>query len=114
AGERIFTTTCAGCHQAKGQGLAPVFPPLAGSDYLLGDKRRVITTVLFGLNAVEVKVNGTAYRGVMPPWQSLSDEDIASVLTYVRGAWGNRGDAVTAAEVSAVRRAGQAPSGASR
>jgi nitrite reductase (NO-forming) len=108
AGKAVFTSTCAACHQQQGQGLPPAFPPLAGSDFLMADKARAIGVVLNGLNGVEVQVNGTTYRGVMPPWQQLSDDDIANVLTYVRSAWGNTGDAVSPAEVAAARTAKKA------
>jgi nitrite reductase (NO-forming) len=109
AGKAVFTQTCAACHQQQGQGLAPAFPPLAGSDFLMADKARAISVVLNGLNGTEVQVNGTTYRGVMPPWQQLSNDDVANVLTYVRSAWGNKGDAVSAAEVAAARSAKKTP-----
>ena len=49
AGEKVYQTYCTACHQANGQGLAGAFPPLAGSDYLLADKNRAISTVIGGL-----------------------------------------------------------------
>ena len=77
------------------------FPPLAGSDYLNGDKFRAIKTVTGGLET-KLTVNGREFNGVMPAW-SLSDEDIADVLTYVYNTWGNSGQEVTPAEVEAYR-----------
>ena len=77
------------------------FPPLAKSDYLNADKIRAIKTVTGGLET-KLTVNGHEFNGVMPAW-SLSDEDIANVLTYVYDAWGNSGHEVTPAEVKADR-----------
>lgn len=105
AGARVYASTCAGCHQATGRGLAHAFPPLAGSDFLMADKERSIGVVLGGLKG-HVTVNGESYDSMMPPQSHLSDQDIANVLTYVRSAWGNTGDAVTREEVTRKRAAG--------
>ena len=78
-----------------------VFPPLAKSDYLMADKDHSILGVTKGLSG-PIKVNGVDYNGVMPPVM-LNDEQIASVLTYVRNSWGNQGDAVTVEDVKRVR-----------
>ena len=48
-------------------------------------------------------VNGVAFNGAMPPLSNLTDHEVADVLTYVRSHFGNNGDAVTVAEVAAVR-----------
>jgi nitrite reductase (NO-forming) len=100
-GAGIFANNCQACHQADGQGVPDAFPPLAASDYLNGDKFRAIKTVTGGLEQPLV-VNGKAFNGVMPAW-SLSDEDIADVLTYVYAKWGNKGFEVTPEEVGAYR-----------
>ena len=96
-GKRVYTQVCFACHQPEGQGLAGVFPPLAKSDWLMADKTRAITSLIKGLSG-PVTVNGQAYNGVMPP-SMLNDEQVASVLTYVRNSWGNSGDIVTVEEV---------------
>lgn len=101
-GKATFQGTCSTCHMAEGQGLAGVFPPLAKSDYLMADKERSIHTVLAGLSG-EITVNGQKYNNVMPGWAYLTDREIANVLTFVRNSFGNKGDAVTAAEVAKVR-----------
>jgi len=100
-GKRIFAQICFACHQAEGQGIPAVFPPLAKSDFLMADKERAIRGVVKGLTG-EVVVNGQKYNGVMPPVM-LSDEQIAHVLTFVRNSWGNEGDIVTEAEVKKIR-----------
>ena len=100
-GKRIYAQACFACHQAEGQGLPGVFPPLAKSDYLMEDKDRAIRGIIKGQSGPMV-VNGQKYDGVMPPVM-LTDEQIAHVLTYVRNTWGNEGDVVTVTEVERVR-----------
>ena len=80
---------CFTCHQPNGLGLAGQFP-LAGSDWVLGDKERLIKISIHGLMG-EIEVNGVKYNNVMPPPGippgSLSDQQIADVLTYIRNDW---------------------------
>jgi nitrite reductase (NO-forming) len=101
-GKLVFMQTCAVCHQANGQGLPNVFPPLAKSDFLMADKNRSIRTVVKGLSGTIV-VNGVKYDSVMPPVVQLTDEQVAHVLTYVRNSWGNSGEAISPDEVRQVR-----------
>jgi nitrite reductase (NO-forming) len=111
AGEVLFRGTCSVCHQPEGQGLAGVFPPLAKSDFLMQDKRRSIEIVVNGMSG-PVTVNGRAYNSVMPPMSQLNDDAIANILTYVRNAWGNKGDPVSPDEVTTVRARTPRPPGA--
>jgi nitrite reductase (NO-forming) len=99
-GKRIYTQLCFACHQPEGQGMPGVFPPLAGSDYLMADKPRAIASLINGLTG-QIVVNRQTYNGVMPP-SMLNDEQIAAVLTYVRNSWGNSSDIVTVEEVKKV------------
>ena len=108
AGERIYQTSCFACHQANGQGLPAIFPPLAGSDYLLADVDRAIGIVINGLSG-EIVVNGKKYNTVMTP-QPLDDEGVANALTFVLNSWGNQGGEVLPARVAGVRaKLGKAP-----
>lgn len=102
AGERTFVGTCSACHQRDANGLANVFPPLAGSDFLMADRDRSIRIVLSGLSG-PITVNGHPFNGTMPPFANLTDHEIADVLTYVRGHFGNDGDPVTDEQVAAIR-----------
>jgi len=111
AGAKLFAGTCSACHQAEGQGLPTVFPPLAKSDFLMADKDRAITIVLNGLTG-PVTVNGAEFNSVMPPMSQLNDDEIANILTFVRNSWGNTSDAISAAEVTAVRARTPRPPGA--
>ena len=113
AGEQLFRGTCSVCHQATGQGLPSVFPPLAKSDYLMANKQRAIEIVLKGLTG-PVTVNGKPFNSVMPPMSQLRDDEIANILTYVRNSWGNQGEQVTAAEVTDARAKIKLPPGAAR
>lgn len=103
-GKAVFMGTCSTCHQLQGQGLASVFPPLAKSDYLMADVERSINTVLKGLSG-EIEVNGQLYNNTMPPLANLTDHEIADVLTYVRNSFGNKGEPITAEQVTAARAA---------
>ncbi len=111
AGERVFNQTCFACHQANGQGLPGVFPPLAKSDFLMADPERAIGIVLHGLQG-PLTVNGQTYNQVMTP-QNLDDEQVANVLTFVMNSWGNSGEAISPDAVKKVRDAGGAPAGMS-
>lgn len=103
-GRAVFMRTCVTCHQQNGQGIQGTFPPIAENAVITGDKARLIRLALHGLSG-PVMVKGVQYNNVMPPWKSLSDAEMAAVLTYVRSNFGNTADAVTAAEVAAERAA---------
>ena len=102
AGKALFMGTCSVCHQANGEGLAGVFPPLAKSDYFAKDVKLAIAAVLRGLSG-KVTVNGKEYNSVMPPMNQLNDDEVANILTYVLNTWGNPGGRITADEVKKVR-----------
>jgi nitrite reductase (NO-forming) len=104
AGDVLFNGTCSVCHQNNGRGLPGVFPPLAGSDFLMADKRRAIGIVMNGLTG-PVTVNGKTYNSVMPPMSQLADDEIANILTYVLNSWGNDDGTVSTEEVTQIREA---------
>ena len=95
--------SCVACHMADGKGQPGSVPPLAGSDWL-DDSDRTIAIVLRGM-AGPVKVNGDRYYSAMPPQLLFDDDKIADMITYVNHAWGNKGAAVTAAQVAKARKA---------
>jgi len=92
AGQAAYEANCASCHQATGQGVPGAFPPLVGHVPELynaqGGHDYLINLLLYGLQG-EIQVEGQTYNGVMPAWQQLSDEEIASILNYTATAWGN-------------------------
>jgi cytochrome c oxidase subunit 2 len=97
-GEKVFTTNCAACHQANGKGVPGAFPALDGSKVVTGPKDAQIATVLNG-------VTRNGQPTAMVPWRStLSDIDIAAVITYTRNSWGNHtGEAIQPSEVKVAR-----------
>lgn len=102
-GAAVYSNNCSSCHQAQGTGTPGAFPPLAKNPVVVGNPAQVIHIVKYGLQGA-IKVNGQSYNGQMPTWKgTLSDGQIASVITYVRSSWGNQASAVTAAQVSAVK-----------
>lgn len=112
AGAIMFSTYCAACHQADGNGVAGQFPPLAGSEWVLADgPNRMVRIVLNGLKG-PIKVKGADYNNQMNAFRdSMDDVQIANVLTYIRNSWGNKASLVTAAEVGAIRAAEAARAG---
>ena len=100
-GKRLYSN-CMSCHQANGRGLPPVYPPLRGSEIVHGDPATLVKIVMHGLEG-PIKVDGQSYNQVMPAAPLKSDEEIAAVLSYVRSAWGNTGEAIDAALVAKIR-----------
>ena len=92
-GEKVYMTACAACHQASGEGMAPVFPGLKGSAIATGDVAVHLDMVL----------NGSKKNPAMAAFAGqLTKTQIAAVVTYERNAWGNNtGDLVQPADVAA-------------
>ncbi|HEV7405883.1 MAG TPA: PQQ-dependent sugar dehydrogenase [Chthoniobacteraceae bacterium] len=101
-GERLFVERCAICHQPTGTGVPPIYPPLAGSDWLAANRERAIKALCEGLSEA-IEVNGQKYLNTMPA-QMLDDAQAAAVLTYVGASWGNKLRPFEAAEVAKVRK----------
>ena len=102
AGAIVYAQNCATCHQDDGAGVQDLNAPLIKTDYISGNKTRLINVLVKGLSGV--KVNGETYSNVMPSQNFLSDKQMADVLTYVRNSFGNKASAVMQAEVAAVRK----------
>jgi mono/diheme cytochrome c family protein len=103
-GKLVFSANCAACHQASGLGVAGVFPPLAGAEWVLGSEKVLISLLLHGVQG-ELEVKGNKYNGLMPAFGRLTDAEIAAVLTYIRSDWGNQAAPVAAQAVAAQREA---------
>lgn len=101
-GWKLYSIYCKNCHQGNGKGDNNRFPPLAGSEYVTGDKDRLIKILLNGLQG-EITVAGKKYNGLMPPFGHLEDHAIASILTNIRSRYNNNASAVTSEEVKKVR-----------
>lgn len=102
-GKAIYTETCLSCHQADGGGVDGLNPPLIKTSYVLGEKPRIVKVVLNGLQGEDI--DGEPYNNAMPSYDFLTDQQIASVLTYVRNSFGNKAAPISAAEVKAIRAA---------
>ena len=111
-GRQVFHKdgSCSTCHQETGEGLENIYPPIAKSRWVTGDKERLIKLTLHGIWG-EITVNGKTYdpsKGV-PPMTAVGamfdDNQVAAVLTYARNSWGNQADPITPGEVKAVRAA---------
>ena len=108
-GRAVYMQSCFVCHQPDGNGLGNTIPPLAKSDFLANLKtEEYIRGVVSGRTGA-ITVNGKNYNGVMTPVNYLTDDQLASVLTYVRNSFGNSGDAVSVDEVTKVRHQVAAP-----
>jgi len=102
SGEQVYSARCASCHQSNGQGVSGAFPTLVGTRWV-ENKGQVIRILLHGLQG-EIEVQGETYNGNMPAWGStLSDEEIAAVITHIRESWDNDYGEVTPDEVASVR-----------
>src|SRR5690606_17113250 len=103
AGKALFAGPCSTCHQASGEGMPGVFPPLANSDYIAADPMHVPQVILHGLEG-PIKVNGKEYNSIMPPMSQLTDDEVANIATYVLNSWGNPGGHVTKAQAAEIRK----------
>ena len=104
-GGQIYGAKCVACHQATGAGVPNVFPPLAGSEWVVGDATLLAKLVLLGVSG-PIEVKGAKYDGQMPPFKDqLNDTELAAVLTHIRSTWGNTGAPVKEAEVKEARAA---------
>ncbi|RRB04758.1 DUF7133 domain-containing protein [Larkinella rosea] len=109
-GEALFTSVCQTCHGADGNGIKSLGPPLNQSEWVTGNKDKLISIVLFGLTG-PVKVNGHIYQtpevsGDMPGIgydKDMPSEDIAQLLSYIRKSWRNNAETVTTDEVAQKR-----------
>jgi mono/diheme cytochrome c family protein len=105
---RIFLDVCAACHQEDGTGKEHEFPPLAGNTDLFLERTWPAKVVINGLEG-KLEVEGKTFDKVMPPFDFLTDEEIASAINYARSQWGNDKLApadmapLTAADVAKVR-----------
>ncbi len=103
-GAKLFASNCAACHQAEGQGVPGAFPPLAANSVVAGaDPTWLIRVALYGLQG-KIEVGGDSFDGSMPAWVNVFDDaQLAAILTYVRGNFGNSAAPVTAEAVAAQR-----------
>jgi mono/diheme cytochrome c family protein len=102
-GRDVYAKTCQQCHKPDGLGQEGLAPPLANSDWVLGSEQRIARIVLHGLRG-PITVGGKTYNLDMPSWQTLSDDQLAGVLTFVRRSWDHDADPVEPAMIAALRK----------
>ncbi len=103
-GHILYNSYCASCHQRDGKGDNSRYPPLAGSEFVTGDKHKVIDIVMHGLQG-EISVAGKTFNGVMPAHGVfLDDHAIASIITYIKFRFNKVNDPITIEEVTKVRK----------
>ena len=101
-GKVVYNNICLACHMADGNGVPTLNPPIVRTEYVLGDKARLIKIVLNGFKE-DVAINGQKFSNNMSPHKDLTDRQIADVLTFVRKSFGNKANRVSALEVKKVR-----------
>ena len=102
AGRDLFLISCGACHQPHGRGQDGLAPPLVDSDWVLGSPERITRIVLHGLQG-PIEIEGKKWELVMPGLGVFDDQQLASVLTYVRREWGHTASAVSPEFVGAIR-----------
>jgi mono/diheme cytochrome c family protein len=111
-GAALFGTVCQTCHGKDGNGVPSLAPPLNNSEWVTGDKNKLLSIVLYGLTG-PIKVAGKVYKapeinGDMPSIgasKEFTDADIAQVANFIRSSWLNKAtDQVTPADVTNVRK----------
>ena len=106
-GRQVYLTSCVACHAGDGQGMKLLAPPLAGSDWVVGNPERLARVLFHGLTG-PITVSGKRYAApdvqpIMPPLANLSNSDTASVLTYIRREWDNDAAPIESRTISQLR-----------
>ena len=101
-GKDIYLKYCLTCHQMDGSGVQNTYPSLQKSNWINGDKTRLIKVILNGLEG-DIDVDGEAFNNIMPKQDHLTDKQIALVLTYLRQNFGNKSSTINPKEVKVLR-----------
>ncbi len=102
AGRDLYLISCGACHQPHGRGQDGLAPPLRDSDWVLGSSERLIRIVLHGLQG-PIEIEGKKWELAMPGLGVFEDEQLASILTYVRREWDHTGSPIDPGQVGAIR-----------
>lgn len=106
-GRKLYLNSCSGCHGNEGEGLNRFGPPLRGSEWVLGDPRRLTLILLHGIEG-PLEVAGKRYAEpeilpVMPGHSTLGDRQLSAIVTYIRNEWGNQGGPIARNTVGKTR-----------
>gem|GEM_PF-1028831 len=90
-GERLFLENCAECHQKDGKGIPNIYPALVGNELVEGSGADVALVLIIG-------------RGEMPSFDgAISTEEMAHIVNYVRNAFGNQGELISAQTINSLK-----------
>jgi mono/diheme cytochrome c family protein/glucose/arabinose dehydrogenase len=103
-GQSLYEATCGACHQRDGSGLTGLAPPLANSEWLSISDEELASLVLKGISG-PIQVAGEDYNLSMPGWSSLSDQDLAAILSYVSNQWAQNPHDFSVATIAKARAA---------
>ena len=111
SGRQLYLNTCSGCHGTDGAGLARFGPPLIGSEWVLGDEKRLALILLHGMEG-PIEINKRVYDApdilpVMPSHSTMDDASLTSILMYIRNEWGNNAGPIGKRTVGMTRVTGQ-------
>ncbi len=101
-GKKVYESACLVCHMRNGSGVPGMHPPLTKSEFVNGDPDKLISIILKGLSG-KMEIQGEIYNSIMPPQAHLSDQQIADVLTFIRGSFGNSSGEILPEQVQKVR-----------
>lgn len=101
-GKKVYESACLACHMRNGSGVPGMHPPLTESEFVNGDPDKLISIILKGLSG-KMEIQGEIYNSIMPPQAHLSDKQIADVLTFIRGSFGNNSGEILPEQVQKVR-----------
>ncbi|WP_145446485.1 c-type cytochrome [Mucisphaera calidilacus] len=103
-GEEVYAANCAGCHGSDGMGLSGGYPVLVGNESVLGDTDTLIRMTMNGIGPFPgAEPPSGDYGDLMPGIGFLTDEEIASVVSYIRQAWDNDAGPVSIRQIEAQR-----------
>jgi mono/diheme cytochrome c family protein len=102
SGKVVYSNQCLSCHQANGLGMSGINPPLNGKG-VTGDKTKLIGIIIKGQDTHE-EINGKTYQNSMPANPSITDQEIADVLTFIRNSFGNKASSVKVTDVKSARK----------
>lgn len=101
-GQKLYQQHCLACHMDNGKGVPGMNPPVAGTDWVTGDKERLINVILKGMSE-PTEINGETYQNAMASFDYLKDDEIALILSYIRNSFGNEASKISGEEVAAAR-----------
>lgn len=101
SGEELYLTHCSNCHQPDGEGLGLLFPPLDKSDFVDGNKEKVVCLIENGIEG-ELTVNGKSFNKSMSAIPQLTDLEIAEIVTYLYNSWGRENGIIDVTEVTSI------------